>query len=184
MGSLHPSCSAFRAPRSLSARNPSTAQVIMFSDIHNSMLFFQALRPFGGQWQWQWLCTVQCKVLPLDALCPGGSSCTACILRTQRLGYSPKNTSRLSSSTAKQQSPHHKNETAFNLVINCRYEQANQPCKVQLCKGMQDAHMFKWQVPHSDISPGRWPHNWQQTPSSFSSSTMVASSCAHADFGA
>ena len=89
----------------------------------------------------------------------------ACILRTHRLGYSPKNTSHLSSSTAKHQSPHENNETALNLVINCRYEQANQPCKVQLCKGMQDAHMFKWQVPHSDISPRRWPHNWQQTPS-------------------
>ena len=25
---------------------------------------------------------------------------------------------------------------------------------------LQDAHMFKWQVPHSDISPGQWPHNW------------------------
>ena len=23
------------------------------------------------------------------------------------------------------------------------YEQTTQPCKVQLCKGMQDAHMFK-----------------------------------------
>ena len=75
---------------------------------------------------------------------------TACILRTQRLGYSPKNTCHLSSSTAKQQSPHENNETAFNLVINFRYKQATQPCKVQLCKGMQDAHMFKGQVPHSD----------------------------------
>ena len=27
---------------------------------------------------------------------------------------------------------------------------------------MQDAHMSPWQVPHSDISPGRWPDNWQQ----------------------
>ena len=33
------------------------------------------------------------------------NSCTACILRTQRLGYSPKNTRHLSSSMAKQQSP-------------------------------------------------------------------------------
>ena len=42
---------------------------------------------------------------------------TACILRTQRLGYSPKNTCHLSSSTAKQQSPHENNESAhcFNL---------------------------------------------------------------------
>ena len=67
---------------------------------------------------------------------------TACILRTQRLGYSPKNTCHLSNSTVKQQSPHENNETAFNLVINCRYEQATQLCKVQLCKGMQDAHMY------------------------------------------
>ena len=55
-----------------------------------------------------------------------GSSCTACalrvhyvhtacILRTQRLGYSPKNTCHLSSSTVKQQRPHENNETAFNL---------------------------------------------------------------------
>ena len=38
---------------------------------------------------------------------------TACILRTQGLGYSPKNTYHLSSSTAKQQSPHENNENAF-----------------------------------------------------------------------
>ena len=38
---------------------------------------------------------------------------TVCILRTQRLGYSPKNTCHLSSSTAKQQSPHDNNENAF-----------------------------------------------------------------------
>ena len=41
--------------------------------------------------------------------------CTVCILRTQRLGHSPKNTCHLSSSTAKQQSPHENNKTAFNL---------------------------------------------------------------------
>ena len=40
---------------------------------------------------------------------------TACILRTQRLRYSPKNTCPLSSSTSKQQSPHENNETAFKL---------------------------------------------------------------------
>ena len=107
---------------------------------------------------------VRCKSPRHSVLSPRAMSCTmakflhcvrtACILRTQRLGYSPKNTYHLSSSTAKQQSPHENNETAFNLN-----EQATQPCKVQLCKGMQDAHMFKWQVPHSDISPGRWPHN-------------------------
>ena len=60
--------------------------------------------------------TVLGQVLALRAHCV----CTACILRTQRLGYSPKNTCHLSSSTAKQQSPHENNETAFNLVINCR----------------------------------------------------------------
>ena len=38
---------------------------------------------------------------------------TACMLRTQRLGYSPKNTCHLSSSTAKQQSTHENNENAF-----------------------------------------------------------------------
>ena len=76
----------------------------------------------------------------LRAHCVG----TACILRTQRLGYSPKNTCHLFTSTAKQQSPHQNNKTAFSLVIKCRYEQANQPYKVQLCKGMQDAHMFKF----------------------------------------
>ena len=43
------------------------------------------------------------------------SSCTACALRMQRLGCSPKNTCHLSSSMAKQQSPHENNETAFNL---------------------------------------------------------------------
>ena len=44
---------------------------------------------------------------------------TACILRTQRLGYSPKNTTHLSSSTAKQQSPNQNNKTACSLVIRC-----------------------------------------------------------------
>ena len=40
-------------------------------------------------------------------------SCTTCILRTKRLGYSPKNACHLSSSTAKQQRPHENNENAF-----------------------------------------------------------------------
>ena len=69
------------------------------------------------------------------------SCCTACILRTQRPGYSPKNTCHLTGSTAKQQSPHENNETAFNLVLHCPYEQTTQPCKVQLWRGMQDAHI-------------------------------------------
>ena len=68
---------------------------------------------------------------------------TECILRTQRPGYSPKNTCHLTSSTAKQQSPQENNETAFNLVLHCPYGQTTQPCKVQLWRGMQDAHMFK-----------------------------------------
>ena len=46
---------------------------------------------------------------------------TACILRTQRPGYSPKNTYHLTSCTAKQQSPHENNETALNLVLHFPY---------------------------------------------------------------
>ena len=57
---------------------------------------------------------------------------TACILRTQRPGYSPKNTCHLFGSTTKQQSPHENSETALNLVLQCPYEQTTQPCKVQL----------------------------------------------------
>ena len=72
---------------------------------------------------------------------------------TERLGYSPKNTCHLSSSTAKQQSPHENNETAFNLVINRRYEQATQPCKAQLCKGMQDAHMYLFETAQDTEHP-------------------------------
>ena len=49
--------------------------------------------------------------------------CTACILRTQRPGYSPKNTCHLTGCTAKQQSPDENNKTAFNLVLHCPYEQ-------------------------------------------------------------
>ena len=53
---------------------------------------------------------------------------TACMLRTQRPGYSPKNTCHLTSCTAKQQSPHENDETAFKLVLHCPYEQTTQPC--------------------------------------------------------
>ena len=53
---------------------------------------------------------------------------TACILRTQKPGYSPKNTYHLTGCTAKQQSPHENNKTAFNLVLHCPYEQTTQPC--------------------------------------------------------
>ena len=70
---------------------------------------------------------------------------TACVPRTQRPGYSPKNTCHLSGSTAKQQRPHENNEMAFDLVLHCPHEQPTQTCKVQLSRGMQDAHMFKWQ---------------------------------------
>ena len=51
------------------------------------------------------------QVLALRAHCV----CTACMLRTQRLRYSPKNTCHLSSSTVGRQSPHENNETAFKL---------------------------------------------------------------------
>ena len=66
------------------------------------------------------------QVVALRAHCVG----TACILRTQRPGYSPKNTCHLTGCTAKQQSPHENDETAFNLVLHCPYEQTTQPCKV------------------------------------------------------
>ena len=82
-------------------------------------------------------------------------------------GNSPKITWHLSASKAKQQSPQDNNKTAFKLELQCTYGQTTQCCNVQLCSGMQDTHMFKRQVPHSDISPRRWPHNWQQTLSSF-----------------
>ena len=45
----------------------------------------------------------------------------AYMLRTQRPGYPPKNTCHLAGCTAKQQSPHENNETAFNLVPHCPY---------------------------------------------------------------
>ena len=48
---------------------------------------------------------------------------TACILRTQRPAYSLKNTCHLTGCTAKQQNPHENDETAFNLVLHCCYEQ-------------------------------------------------------------
>ena len=51
---------------------------------------------------------------------------TTCILHTQRPGYKPKKTCHLSSSTAKQQSPHENNKIAFNLVLHCPYEQPTQ----------------------------------------------------------
>ena len=107
---------------------------------HAWCLQFSPLRPNLAKMKSRDKCVgVQCsKSYDFRSLRP--SSCTACAVRTQRLGYSPKNTRHLTSSTAKQQGPHENNESAFNLVINCRYEQATQPCKVQLCKGMQDAH--------------------------------------------
>ena len=51
---------------------------------------------------------------------------TTCMLCTQRPGYSPKNTCHLTGCTSKQQSPHENNETAFNLVVQCPYEQTTQ----------------------------------------------------------
>ena len=62
-------------------------------------------------------------------------------------------------STAKQQSPHENNQTAFNLVMKGHYEQANPPCKVELGKGIQDGHIFNCQVPHLDLSQGQWPRD-------------------------
>ena len=46
--------------------------------------------------------------------------CSACMLRTQKLRYSPKNTYHLSSSTAKQQSRYENNEATFKFGIQLR----------------------------------------------------------------
>ena len=69
---------------------------------------------------------------------------TACILRTQRPGYSPKNTCHLTGCTAKQQSPHENDETAFNLVLHCPYEQTTQPCKVRLLRVFRCPWLRSW----------------------------------------
>ena len=70
---------------------------------------------------------------------------TACILRTQIPGYSPKNTCHLTGCTAKQQSPHENDETAFNLVLHCPYEQTTQPCKVRLLRVFECPWLRSWQ---------------------------------------
>ena len=63
----------------------------------------------------------------IDIGCLWPSSCTACALRAyctrQRPVYSLKNTCHLTGCTAKQQNPHETDETAFNLVLHCPYEQ-------------------------------------------------------------
>ena len=69
---------------------------------------------------------------------------TACILLTQRPGYSPKNTSHLTGCTVKQQSPHENDETAFNLVLHCPYEQTTQPCEVRLLRVFQCPWLRSW----------------------------------------
>ena len=69
---------------------------------------------------------------------------TACILRTQRPGYSPKNTCHLTGCRAKQQSPHENDETAFNLVLHCPYEQTTQPCKVRLLRVFRCPWLRSW----------------------------------------
>ena len=74
----------------------------------------------------------------------GHCVCTACILRTQRPGYSPKNTCHLIGCTATQQSPHENNETAFNLVLHCPYEQTTQPCTVRLLRVFRCPWLRSW----------------------------------------
>ena len=69
---------------------------------------------------------------------------TACILRTQRLGYSPKNTCHLTGCTAKQQSPHENDEITFNLVLHCPYEQTTQPCEVRLLRVFRCPWLHSW----------------------------------------
>ena len=76
----------------------------------------------------------------LRAHCVG----TACILRTHRPGYSPKNTCHLTGCTAKQQSPHENDETAFNLVLHCPYEQTTQPCKIRLLRVFRCPWLHSW----------------------------------------
>ena len=83
---------------------------------------------------------------------PGGPSLakylhcvrTACILHTQRPGYSPKNTCHLIVCRAKQQSPHENDETALNLVLHCPYEQTTQPCKVRLLRVFRCPWLRSW----------------------------------------
>ena len=69
---------------------------------------------------------------------------TACILCTQRPGYSPKNTCHLTGCTAKQQSPHENDETAFYLVLHCPSEQTTQPCKVRFLRVFQCPWLRSW----------------------------------------
>ena len=69
---------------------------------------------------------------------------TACILRTQRPGYSPKNTCHLTGCTAKQRGPHENNQTAFKLVLHCPYEQTTQPCKVRLLRMFRCPWLRSW----------------------------------------
>ena len=69
---------------------------------------------------------------------------TMCILRMHRPGYSPKNTCHLTSCKAKQQSPHENNETAFNLVLHCPYEQTTQSCKVRLLRVFRCLRLRSW----------------------------------------
>ena len=46
--------------------------------------------------------------------------------------------------TAKQQSPHENDETAFNLVLHCPYEQTTQPCKVRLLQVFRCPWLRSW----------------------------------------
>ena len=80
------------------------------------------------------------QVVALSAHCVG----TACILCTQRPGYSPKNTCHLTGCITKQQSPHENNETTFNLVLHCPYEQTTQPCKVRLLRVFRCLWLRSW----------------------------------------
>ena len=50
----------------------------------------------------------------------------------------------LTGCTAKQQSPHENDETTFNLVLRCPYEQTTQPCKVRLLRVFQCLWLRSW----------------------------------------
>ena len=115
----------------------------------------------GGGWGGQGVCLLMRPGAGLnDDLCFSGSEpscCSACALRAYcaRSGRDTHPRIPVTCLVARRSSKAHMRTTKLPSTWNCPYEQTTQPCKVELCRGMQDAHMFKWQVPHSDISPGR-----------------------------
>ena len=110
----------------------------------------------GGGWGGQGVCLLMRPGAGLnDDLCFSGSEpscCSACALRAYcaRSGRDTHPRIPVTCLVARRSSKAHMRTTKLPSTWNCPYEQTTQPCKVELCRGMQDAHMFKWQVPHSD----------------------------------